>query len=130
MAEMLSRSTATKTNNYMGKKAQLKKLRRQAAELPDIWQEAKAKERVSGEQLREMMKVDKVKVEGDVDPGKEYIVNRTVAVSVNHTRRMKKAYMRHGDAGIAAYKRAVKEFVTKETAKQNEQAAGNTGNNL
>ena len=92
----------------MGKKSTIKKLRLLASELPGISQNACFKQKCLGSELLRdgVAKVN----EKPVDPEGNYIKRVPVAVAVNHTRRMKKAFAKFGAVGVNAYVRSVESF--------------------
>jgi uncharacterized Fe-S center protein len=100
----------------MGKKSRTKHLRKLAESLPGISQNSCFKQQCDGAELIK----DGVKIvnEKPVDPEGKYIKRVPVAIEVNHTRRLKNAFLKHGHAGVSAYVRSVENF-----AKQQQQTA-------
>lgn len=100
----------------MGKKAKFKAIRKMAKELPSLQRSAVEKENCLGiDLIKQGITIINDK---PVEPNKLYIKSTSVKVPVNHNRAMKKMYMKHGTVGIAAYGKAVKNFVDEQKEKQ------------
>ena len=83
----------------MGKKSKTKLLRRIAAELPKMQEQAFTKKIVSGFEL-----ASEKREKDAYDPSKNYLQrNAVVAVPVNHTRRMKKLAKQYGMNSAVSY---------------------------
>ena len=91
----------------MGKAAKFKKFRREASGLILLNRKISTKEIIAGSDIPKHTKVDGK----EIDPKKFYIKKGITEVPLNHFRNMKKAYNKHGNAGVEEYKASVKNFV-------------------
>jgi hypothetical protein len=108
----------------MGKKAKLKKIRKIAAQMPQIMVGHVQGERVSG---AELFKSGVEEVQGrPIDAGATYKQKHVVAVTLNHNRKMKRMYNKQGVKGVSAYIQAVNRHMMAqklaEKTKQKEEA--------
>lgn len=92
------------------KKRHLKAIREVAEKLPTVTQKSVEKHIVKGSTLLAMGQVlgynDK-----PIVPEDGYLDEFPVIMAINHTRRMKKLYKKHGDAGIFGYIEAVEKHI-------------------
>lgn len=88
----------------MGKAAKFKKLRKLALQLPAVNVKTLVGEKMKGYQLPK-----DAKIEGDKDvvPGQMYMRKKVIEVPLNHERKLKEAYKKHGLKGAAGYAQAV-----------------------
>jgi hypothetical protein len=86
----------------MGKKARMKTIRKIAATLPPMQNQATAKSIVTGAELLEQG-TRTIPGEGAVRMDKKYVQSTSVAVEVNHSRRLRKVHTQLGLAGVKAY---------------------------
>lgn len=100
----------------MGKKARLKSIRRMVAGLPSISQHTCFKEVVKGEELIK----DGIGIinEAPVNAQLEYIKRTAASIEINHARRAKKQYIKHGIVGVQGYLNSVNDFVAKQAVKE------------
>lgn len=88
----------------MGKAKQLKKLRRQGRMLPEMDKQGMVGfELIKGEDLDEAQQAE---IE-DFDASKTYKRTLVGPMPVDHGRELKKMYKKYGDAGTAAYTKAI-----------------------
>ena len=99
----------------MGKKAKFKKIRRIASAMPVINTRQRVGSIVDGETL---IKRGVKEVKGEaVMANKDYRETKTVAVPLNHYKKMKKLYYISGGYGVAGYINAVKQIQQKTASK-------------
>lgn len=93
----------------MGKKAKFKKIRRLASQMPAIGINVIKGSRITGEELAAKGVKE---VEGEtIDLNRNYREKKVVQQPLNHHRKMKMLYNKHGVAGVNYYLNAVKNFV-------------------
>lgn len=84
-------------------KRHLKIINEIANVLPKTQYAAKDRRLVKGEDL---ILANQTEIDGEpVDPDKEYLMHLPMTIQVNHTNRIKKAFKRHGRAGVIQYVR-------------------------
>lgn len=83
----------------MGKKAKLKAIKRLAMNMPAINENSHEKHYMQGKEILEWGTVKEIDGQ-PIDPEKFYWFNYPVMMIQNNGRRMKKAYLKHGEKGI------------------------------
>lgn len=86
----------------MGKKAKLKAIKRLAASIPAINESSVEKHEMLGSEILEWGTIKEIDGK-PIDPAKKYIFNYPVLMIQNKERRMKRAFLRNGIAGIKNY---------------------------
>jgi hypothetical protein len=106
----------------MGKKSKHKKIRKIAANLPTIHRRAVIGSQVPGYEITE------AEAQGmEVDPKSIYRRKQEVAVPLNHERKMKQLYQKHGPKGVEMYVRAVVDYETQRQVREQAQSQNNEG---
>ena len=76
-------------------------LRQIAASMPIVMRHTSEKQIMTGEEL---LQDEIYEVEGEkVDPAKTYVFHAPVQIAINHYRKLKKMYKKHGIPGIKMY---------------------------
>jgi hypothetical protein len=88
----------------MGKAAKFKRLRKLAAQLPQINTRAVVGERISG---KELMGLEKDAKGNPIDSRLTYTRKKIVTVPLNHHKKMKQFYNKYGTDGVKGYIAAV-----------------------
>lgn len=103
-------------SNYMGKKAKFKKIRRLASQMPEIPIKHVRGTVVSG---MDAIKQGIKEIEGrPVEQLKSYRKKEVVPATLNHNRKMKQLYNKHGLLGVVMYRNAVNRYVSSQKAKE------------
>lgn len=96
----------------MGKSAKFKKLRRLALQLPAIETKRVVGEKILGQDVKDTEIPEGMKI----NPLLTYRRKKLVTVPLNHSRNLKRAYMKQGMQGAAMYSNAVNAYVKSKTA--------------
>lgn len=103
----------------MCKASKLKKLRKMAANLPGI----NYHQKVSGEIITgaELIGKGTTEIAGvPVDPNGRYRQQKIVERPLNHNKKLKNAYKKHGYQGVTGYINAVMQYVQQNKPKEDE----------
>lgn len=88
----------------MGKAAKFKKIRRLAAQLPELQKNVLVTENIMGSELPEGTK----DVDGkDINKNYNYKSKKVATVNLNHNKMMKRIYNKHGLNAVDSYANAV-----------------------
>ncbi|CAB4136142.1 hypothetical protein UFOVP579_26 [uncultured Caudovirales phage] len=93
------------------KKRKLKEIKRLAMDLEPLMQKCNQVQYYKGSELIEKMGEEKLANGTEVEADKLYVSSTEALHTINHARRLKKQFQKHGMAGAIGYRRAVNAFV-------------------
>lgn len=101
----------------MGKKARLKAIKNLAANIPLINESTHENHLVLGSEILEWGTI--TEIDGKlIDPEKKYMYQFPVNIVQNNRRRMKRAYLKNGEAGIRHYLQQTLEIAKSNTTQK------------